>query len=128
MVKETQDFIAAVDSSGLCLFSGFSGFSGELVASHIDAACTGEWDLNRLQETGERIWNLERQFNLAAGLTAGDDTLPPRILTEPAPSGAAKGLVCRLDVMLPMYYQLRGWDETGVPSSETLGRLGLSGD
>ena len=126
VVKETQDFIAAVDSSGLCLFSGFGGFSNELVAEHINAACTGEWSLERLQETGERIWNLERQFNLAAGLTAGDDTLPPRILTEPAPSGAAKGWVCKLDEMLPKYYRLRGWDEAGAPSPETMARLGLS--
>ena len=125
VVKETQDFIAAVDSSGLCLFSGFGGFSNELVAGHINAACTGDWDLERLQETGERIWNLERQFNLAAGLTASDDTLPPRILTEPAPSGVAKGWVCKLDEMLPKYYRLRGWDETGAPSPETLARLGL---
>ena len=126
VVKETQDFIAAVDSSGLCLFSGFGGFSNELVAGHINAACTGEWDLERLQQTGERIWNLERQFNLAAGLTASDDTLPPRILTEPAPSGAAKGWVCKLDEMLPKYYRLRGWDEAGAPSPETMARLGLS--
>ena len=126
VVKETQDFIAAVDSSGLCLFSGFGGFSNELVAGHINAACTGEWSLERLQQTGERIWNLERQFNLAAGLTASDDTLPPRILTEPAPSGVAKGWVCKLDEMLPKYYRLRGWDEAGAPSPETMARLGLS--
>ena len=91
VVKETQDYIAAVDSSGLCLFPGDAGFSEEDFARHINAACTGEWDLERLLETGERIWNLERQFNLAAGFTGKDDTLPPRILTEPAPSGAAKG-------------------------------------
>ena len=126
VVKETQDFIAAVDSSGLCLFSGFGGFSNELVAKHIDAACAGEWDEARLQETGERIWNLERQFNLAAGLTGKDDTLPPRILSEPAPSGVGKGQVCKLDEMLPEYYQLRGWDETGAPVAKTLARLGLS--
>ena len=125
VVKETQDFIAAVDSSGLCLFSGFAGFSNDLVAEHINAACTGEWSLERLQETGERIWNLERQFNMAAGLTASDDTLPPRILTEPAPSGVAKGWVCKLDEMLPKYYRLRGWDEAGAPSPQTLARLGL---
>ena len=127
VVKETQDFIATVDSSGLCLFSGFAGFSEELVAEHINAACKGEWNHARLQETGERIWNLERQFNLAAGLTGKDDTLPPRILTEPAPSGVGKGLVCKLDEMLPKYYELRGWDETGVPAPQTLERLGLSG-
>ena len=125
VVKESQDYIAALDSSGLCLFSGFGGFSNQMVADHINAVCTGEWNLERLQRTGERIWNLERQFNLAAGLGSKDDTLPPRILTEPAPSGVGKGLVCRLDEMLPAYYQLRGWDEAGVPAAETLQRLGL---
>ena len=125
VVKESQDLIAAVDSSGLCLFSGFGGFSNELVAEHVNAACAGEWDLARLQQTGERIWNLERQFNLAAGLSSKDDTLPPRILTEPAPSGVGKGQVCKLDEMLPKYYELRGWDEGGTPVRETLERLGL---
>ena len=125
VVKESQDQIAAIDSSGLCLFAGFGGFSPQLVADHVNAACTGEWDLARLLQTGERIWNLERQFNLAAGLSNKDDTLPPRILKEPAPSGVGKGQVCRLDEMLPAYYQLRGWDNAGAPASGTLQRLGL---
>ncbi len=127
VVKESQDYIAAVDSSGLCLFSGDAGMTEEHFAAQIDTACEGEWSLERLNETGERIWNLERQFNLAAGFTNKDDTLPIRILTEPATSGSAKGLVCRLDEMLPEYYKLLGWDETGVPSTETLKRLELCG-
>ena len=127
VVKESQDYIAAVDSSGLCLFTGDAGMTEEHFAAQIDTACEGEWTLERLNETGERIWNLERQFNLAAGFTNEDDSLPARILSEPAPSGSAKGLVCRLDEMLPEYYKLRGWDETGIPSTETLKRLGLSG-
>ena len=76
-------------------------------------------------ETGERIWNTERQFNLDAGFTKADDTLPKRILEEPAPSGTAKGKVVELDKMLPEYYKLRGWDEDGVPEKKTLKRLGL---
>ena len=127
VVKESQDYIAAVDSSGLCLFTRDAGMTEEHFAAQIDTACEGEWTLERLNETGERIWNLERQFNLAAGFTNEDDSLPARILSEPAPSGSAKGLVCRLDEMLPEYYKLRGWDETGIPSTETLKRLGLSG-
>jgi len=126
VVKESQDYIAAVDSSGLCLFPGDVGMTEEHFAAQIDTACEGEWTLERLNETGERIWNLERQFNLLAGFTIEDDSLPTRILTEPAPSGSAKGLVCRLDEMLPEYYKLRGWDIKGVPLVETLARLGLS--
>jgi len=74
---------------------------------------------------GERIWNLERQFNLDAGFTGKDDTLPKRLLKEAAKTGPAKGLVSGLDIMLPEYYQLRGWDEQGVPLGETMERLGL---
>jgi aldehyde:ferredoxin oxidoreductase len=126
VVKESQDLIAAIDSSGLCVFTLHAGESPEHYAAQVDAACGGGWDVPRMLETGERVWNLERQFNLAAGLSASDDTLPKRILEEPAPSGAAKGLVAKLPEMLPQYYEMRGWNKNGEPKSETLSRLGLS--
>jgi aldehyde:ferredoxin oxidoreductase len=125
VVKTSQDLIAAIDSTGLCVFTLHAGVTPEHYASQVDAACGGGWTVERLHETGERIWNLERQFNLAAGLDGKDDTLPKRILAEPAPSGAAKGLVARLPQMLPEYYALRGWSAEGVPKKETLARLGL---
>jgi len=124
LVKAFQDVTAAVDSSGLCLFSTFA-WSLEDIQPQIDAACEGDWSLDRLMEMGERIWNLERQFNLAAGIDGSEDRLPKRLVTEPANSGPAKGLVNRLDQMLPEYYQLRGWTPEGVPTLETLERLGL---
>ena len=124
LVKAFQDVTAAVDSSGLCLFSTFA-WSLEDIQPQIDAACEGDWSLERLLEMGERIWNLERQFNLAAGIDGKEDRLPKRLVTEPAPSGPAKGLVNGLEKMLPEYYQLRGWSPDGVPSKETLERLGL---
>jgi aldehyde:ferredoxin oxidoreductase len=126
VVKDSQDFIAAIDSTGLCSFTSHSGVTEELYASQIDAAVGGGWTVARMRETGERIWNLERQFNLAAGLTIKDDTLPRRLLTEPAPSGTAKGLVARIPEMLPEYYELRGWTAQGVPTPQTLARLGLA--
>ena len=126
VVKESQDFIAAIDSSGVCIFTQSSGLKKEHYANQIDAACGGGWTVDRMRETGERIWNLERQFNLAAGLSASDDTLPKRLLEEPAPSGTAKGLVAKLPQMLPEYYQLRGWSADGRPTGATLARLGLA--
>ncbi|MBM3275727.1 MAG: aldehyde ferredoxin oxidoreductase C-terminal domain-containing protein, partial [Candidatus Sericytochromatia bacterium] len=126
VVRTSQDLISAIDSTGLCLFTLHSGATPEHFASQVDGACEGGWDLKRFVETGERIWNLERQFNLAAGLTAKDDTLPKRILEEPAPSGVAKGLVSRLPDMLPEYYKQRGWTADGKPTADTLKRLGLS--
>jgi aldehyde:ferredoxin oxidoreductase len=63
---------------------------------------------------------MERQFNLAAGLTAKDDDLPPRLKTEPAKTGPAKGVVSGVDKMMPEYYKVRGWTPEGVPETATL--------
>jgi aldehyde:ferredoxin oxidoreductase len=124
LVKAFQDATAVVDSSGLCLFTTFAWTLAD-IQPQLDAGCEGDWSLDRLLEVGERIWNLEREFNMAAGLTGKDDSLPPRLLKEAAKTGPAKGLVNGLERMLPEYYQLRGWDPSGVPTSETRQRLGL---
>ena len=124
LVKAFQDATAAFDSSGLCIFTSFAWTLAD-IQPQIQAACEGDWSLERLEQVGERIWNMEKQFNLAAGLTKSDDKLPPRLLNEPAKTGPAKGLVNGLDKMLPEYYELRGWDTEGVPTGGTLERLGL---
>ena len=126
LVKAFQDVTAAWDSTGLCLFTSFA-WSLENVAPQLDAACEGEWTADRLMETGERIWNLEREFNNRAGLTSADDTLPKRLLEEAAKTGPAEGKVCGLDEMLPEYYEMRGWTKDGQVTDETRSRLGLPG-
>lgn len=123
-VKESQDMVSMIDSTGLCLFTT-SGWGPEDFVAQLDAALPGEWTLERCVESGERTWTLERMFNQGAGQTGADDTLPKRMLEEPAPSGNAEGKVNELSVMLPEYYKLRGWTEDGKPSNETLARLGL---
>lgn len=124
LVKTTQDLVGAIDSAGLCMFAN-AIFPPEHLAAMVDAACEGDWTVDRLYQTGERIWNLERRFNLAAGFSRGDDTLPERTLTEPARAGAASGQVAELTAMLEEYYRLRGWDERGVPLEETFQRLDI---
>ncbi len=124
--KQSQDLISMIDSTGLCLFTT-AAWGVQEFQQQIDAACPGDWSVERLLQTGERIWNLERQFNLAAGFTAADDTLPQRLLEDPCPSGTAKGKVSELAKMLPQYYELRGWSADGVPTDATLRRLGLRG-
>ncbi len=125
IVKDSQDYIAAIDSSGLCTFTK-AAWSAPDYADQIDAACDGDWTVERLLELGERIYNLERLFNNAAGFTSKDDTLPKRVLTEPAKGGAGKGHVAELEKMLPEYYELRGWTPDGEPTTQTLTRLGLA--
>ena len=122
--KYSQDKIAMVDSMGICIFT-LGAWDVDELQQQVSAACGDDWTQERLLETGERIWNLERLFNLRAGLTKADDTLPPRLLETPAPAGVAKGRVAELDIMLPEYYSLRGWSDQGLPTPETLERLKL---
>ena len=124
LVKAFQDATAVYDSAGICLFTSFA-WTLDDVSPQIDAACEGDWSVDNLLEVGERIWNLERKYNMDAGFTGKDDTLPARLLKDAAKAGPAEGKVCGLDAMLPEYYQVRGWTEDGVPSNETLDRLAL---
>ena len=124
LVKAFQDATTIFDAAGICLFTSFA-WSVTDVQPQLQAACEGDWSMEKLTLLGERIWNMERQFNLAAGFTAKDDNLPPRLTTEPAKTGPAKGMVSGLAKMLPEYYEVRGWTPEGVPTAETLARLGL---
>ncbi len=124
LVMAFQDATAAFDASGLCLFTSFAWTLAD-VAPQIQAACEGDWSPENLSKVGERIWNMEKLFNLAAGFTKADDNLPPRLTSEPAKTGPAKGLVNGLAKMLPEYYEVRGWDVEGVPKADTRARLGL---
>lgn len=75
-----------------------------------------------------RIETLIRMFNLREGLTRKDDTLPHRTLFEPLPDGPAKGQCIgeeNLNRMLDEYYESRGWDSSGVPTEQTLGKYQL---
>jgi len=124
LVKAFQDATAAFDSAGICIFTSFAWTLAD-VAPQVQAACGDEFTMENLNHIGERIWNMERDFNNRAGLTARDDTLPKRLLTEPANSGPAKGLVSKLPEMLPKYYEARGWNADGTVKPETRARLGL---
>ena len=124
LVKAFQDATALVDSSGLCLFTTFA-WSMENIAPQIDAACEGDWSVERCLEVGERIWNMERDFNRAAGITGKDDRLPKRLVAEPVKEGPTAGQVNHLDEMLPEYYKIRGWTDDGEVTDETRQRLGL---
>jgi len=124
LVKAFQDATAAFDSAGICIFTSFAWGLAD-VAPQVAAACGPEFSLENMEKIGERIWNMERDFNNRAGFTAKDDMLPKRLLTEPAKTGPAKGLVNKLPEMLPKYYEVRGWTADGQLKPETRARLGL---
>jgi aldehyde:ferredoxin oxidoreductase len=123
--KAFQDLTATWDSSGLCLFATFAIGAPEITAL-LKAATGIKYTQESVMEAGERIWNMERQFNLQAGLSGKDDTLPKRLLETPIPSGPSEGSVAKLSDILPEYYKLRGWNKEGVPQKNKLKSLGLA--
>jgi aldehyde:ferredoxin oxidoreductase len=124
LVKAFQDATAVFDSAGICVFTSFAWTVAD-VQPQLQAACEGDWSMEKLAVVGERIWNMERQFNLDAGFTKADDNLPDRLTKEAATTGPAKGLTNGLEKMLPEYYQIRGWTPEGTLLPETKARLGL---
>lgn len=123
-VKAFQDLTAAVDAAGMCLFTTFA-LGAEAIAGQLAGATGFDYTADEIVEVGERIYNLERMYNMNVGFTKADDTLPSRMLDEPIPAGPQKGKVSRLSEMLPLYYEARGWDENGVPTDSKLEALGL---
>jgi aldehyde:ferredoxin oxidoreductase len=85
-------------------------------------------DFGQLQQIGERIYNLEKMFNLREGFNRSHDTLPKRMLSEPLKTLGTPGngeIIQHLDEFLDNYYNIRGWTSEGVPSHEKLKELNI---
>jgi aldehyde:ferredoxin oxidoreductase len=128
IVKAQQDYYAACDCLVACQFVK-DAVGKERYVRMLNAATGMKMTVVEFVRVGERVWNLVRMFNIREGFSRKDDTLPKRILTEPLPSGIAKGqrlTQAQLNQMLDEYYKLRGWDiQTGTPSREKLRELEL---
>jgi aldehyde:ferredoxin oxidoreductase len=111
---------------GLCKFIAKGLVGPERIAQIVNSGLGWGWTANDVLTIGDRLFQLKRLVNLRLGISAADDTLPERLLTEPRPSGDAAGVLPDLEVMLPIYYGLRDWDETGAPRQARLERLGLA--
>jgi aldehyde:ferredoxin oxidoreductase len=120
-----QNLNAVLDSLSVCKFTAFA-MKEDYYARQLSAVWGETVEPQELLLLGERIWNAERLFNLAAGFTRADDTLPSRLLHEPSPAGPSAGQVVDLSPMLDEYYTSRGWDEAGAPTAAKLERLGLT--
>jgi aldehyde:ferredoxin oxidoreductase len=128
MVKECEDYMAVIESVGVCKYGTQIPpvFYYQDIIKALKVTTGIEVTEKELRSIGERIVNLNRIFNIREGISRKDDTLPDRLLKEPAPLGPAKGAVVELDTMLEEYYRLRGWDQkNGHPFNSTLERLGL---
>lgn len=124
IVKEYEDAFGMFDALSGCKFMGMV-LTGEDWAALIQSLLGYEFTEMDFRKMGERIYNLERAYNIREGLTRKDDTLPKRLLEDPLPDGPAKGQVVNLKPLLDAYYGYRGWDINGKPTPEKLTELGL---
>jgi aldehyde:ferredoxin oxidoreductase len=122
--KNYQDLTAVIDSLGICLFTSFA-LGAQDYADMYNTICGVEHTGDSIMQLGDRIWNIEKMFNLKAGILPSEDKLPSRLLNDPIAEGPSKGWINKLDQMLPKYYALRGWTPEGIPTEEKLKELGL---
>ena len=132
IAMKQEDTAAVLDSLGICKF-----LRGCFADMHEDGArlytqVTG-WDMSaaELRETGERISNLKKLFNIREGWTREQDCLPPRLHEEAIPDGPGKGVTfpkSELDMLISDYHEARGWTADGLLADATRERLGLPGN
>jgi aldehyde:ferredoxin oxidoreductase len=144
LVFFAEHYCAVSDALGVCKFTTAETYAlyPEDLAAGLSALWGREISGEELLTAGERIVNLERLYNVRLGLSRVDDRLPDRFTSEPlevyafdsdeatrdvrpSPEPVHVGALRDFDGMLDRYYRLRGWDENGVPTPETLRRLGL---
>jgi len=132
LIMRWEDAFALIDAAGLCVFLSVRYvFDADVnlwptrLTELMNLTTGAAYTPKEIMTAAERIYNLERLFLIAAGSGSKDDTLPYRMLHEPMPEGPAKGRVVELAAMLPKFYQVRGWDQNGVPTREKLDELGL---
>lgn len=128
----SQNFTAVGDSLVQCRFVGERGGYGLFLDdtyAHLVNLVTG-WDCSvaELERIGERIYALERCFNVRENVRRPLDRLPFKVMHIPIPEGPSQGLYCaedELNAMLDEYYRLRGWDVEGVPTRAKLDEIGI---
>jgi aldehyde:ferredoxin oxidoreductase len=126
MLYKMQNLNSIFNPLGLCKFF-FRARVGPRMVSRWIELCTGwkDYSMEELMETGERVFNLKRMYNVRLGISRKDDTLPPRLQIWSHKEGFAQGVHSYLGKMLDETYILRGWNEYGLPTEKKLGEMGL---
>ncbi len=125
IARDLENALTTFDCVGACKFMGTCLSLADWVEL-VNYITGWNMDLDEYMLAGERVYNLARAYSIREGLTADQDTLPPRLLEEPLPDGPAAGQVNCLPVLLNRYYELREWDKkSGKPSENKLVQLGL---
>ena len=130
LVFSLQNYLAGTDCLVKCDF-GAMGVTPDTYALLLNAAVGTAVDGSFFDHLGERIWNTTRLFNIREGMDTAREKLPRRFIEEPLPSGPYKGhRITGEDMryLIRDYYRIRGWNEQGVPTVQTLEKTGVTLD
>jgi len=125
LVQRMHDLMGLYNALGLCKFWVRHSIGPAWLAEAVGLV-TG-WDLTwqEVMQTGDRIFTAKRLFNVAAGVSRADDTIPPRITGLDRNEKVRRVPIEAFERMLNEYYQLRDWDPEGRPSATVQERLGI---
>ncbi|MHA2391786.1 MAG: aldehyde ferredoxin oxidoreductase family protein [Promethearchaeota archaeon] len=135
MVWWQELLYAVTDSLGICkyqtVFLAVHAPKWDEFSKLISLATGMKYTKAQLMEVGERIYTIERMFNNREGFSRKDDILPERYFKEATPIGLPRVKNMKIDKikferMIDKYYKLHGWDINGVPTEETLQKLGIT--
>jgi aldehyde:ferredoxin oxidoreductase len=128
-VIDGQNFTVERDNCIICAFAT-EKMTSDMRRRAYEAITGSPMSEHGLNEVSERVWTLIRKFSVREGLTRAQDILPHRFLRDALPTGVAKGCTAFVsdedtNLVLDKYYEMRGWDSNGVPTPETLDKLGI---
>ncbi len=125
LAAKTQNLMSMFDSLKVCKFILNGGIDVHDLTDWLNAATGWDMTMDEFMQTGERLYNLKRMYNVRCGISRKDDVLPMRILAQPRRDGGAGQNLPPLGPMLDEYYRTRGWSDEGIPTPEKLMELGI---
>lgn len=126
--KLLQDWGTVPDVAGFCKFFIYNGVTPDDVANLLSALTGWEISGEEVLKIGERVFTLQRMFNVREGIRKEHDMLPERVLRLPEFGKYSTVKECEIrdyEGMLKECYEARGWDENGIPKPDKLKELGL---
>lgn len=125
-----EETLHLVDASGCCFFwqmlLGWPPISNRpLVADLISCATGMDIDETGATEIARRIANLVRAYNVRAGMKRKDDSIPKIFFEKSRIAPHHQFDRALFNQWIDRYYQIRGWNSDGIPTKETLDKLGL---
>ncbi len=125
LVAKMQNSQFAKFSFGVC---DFWPINSETLGKLFEVTFGGSWPKEKVRETGERVFNLQRMFSVMAGFDDKDDRLPERFYKEVLKAGPPAGITMTSEAFnkaMQEYYKYRGWDSKGRPTIEKLKSLAI---